>query len=1178
MAVTCSSCGADNREGRKFCSRCGAALAMSCRSCGAPNEADDRFCGECGAALVPDDDSAVASTVPSAPVAERRLVSVLFADLVGFTTLSESRDPEEVRELLSRYFDNSRRLIGRYGGTVEKFIGDAVMAVWGAPVANEDDAERAVRAGLDLVAAVAVLGEEVQAPDLALRAGVATGEAAVTLGAEGQGMVAGDLVNTASRIQAVAAPGTVLVTGPTRHATEAAIVYEDAGAHELKGKSEPLALSRAMRVTALVGGQLRSAGLESPFVGRAREFRMLKELFHASAEDRRAHLVSVTGVAGIGKSRLSWEFFKYIDGLADTTWWHRGRCIPYGEGVTYWALAEMVRMRALIVEDESPAAALEKLRMTIANIVPDEEDRTFVEPRLAHLLGLEERTSPSREDLFAGCRLFFERMTDRAPVVMVFEDLQWADESLLDFVEYLLDWSRDHPMFVVALARPELLDRRPTWGAGRHGSTSASLEPLDDSAMDELLRGMVPGLPDDLRARIRDRAEGIPLYAVEIVRMLLDRGLLRRDGDRYEPAADVEELAVPETLQALIAARLDGLPLEERALLQDASILGKMFTPAGVAALAGRSEEDVEPLLRSLVRKELLAIQMDPGSPERGQYGFLQSLVQNVAHDTLSKRDRRIRHLAAADFIERTWSGDEDEIVEVVASHLLEAFRLTREGEDSTAVKVRARDTLARAGRRAQSLAAMQAACGYFERAAELSDDPADQAGLLEQAGLAAYTGTTNLDALALFERSVALFEAAGRTHDAARLSARAGVTIWQQDRPEEAAVRMERALAVLAEEEPDHDLAMLHAELGRVRYFMGDVDEAARQLEAALEIAEGLWLPDVLSEALNSKGLVAFTRGRHEEELGLFMRSLDLALENDVTMSAVRAFNNISFTMMARDRLEEALEYQRQGIAFAERLGFQWAMRFVQAHLGVTLWLRGEWAELGSFGDQMEQADDPSLYRGEFMSFSLMHLAIARGDLDGAESLLDRFIGDPEAGDVQTRAFRHLAHAMLANARGDHRVALEEVRRVLEHTSNLGIRHEVWKPAFVEALEAALATGEIETAEEVRRLVTDAPPGAQTPLLRAQAARFGARIAVAKGVSEEVEPGFKAAAGLLRELGAPFLLAQTLLEHGEWLVGQDQVDEARPILDEATAIFRRLDAAPFLERAERVAPDLALA
>ncbi|HYV01473.1 MAG TPA: adenylate/guanylate cyclase domain-containing protein, partial [Actinomycetota bacterium] len=381
------------------------------------------------------------------PVSERRLVSVLFADLVGFTSLSENRDPDEVRDLLSQYFDTCRQLIARYGGTVEKFIGDAVMAVWGTPVAQEDDAERAVRAALELVQAVRALGETVGSGLLNPRIGVLTGEAAVSIGAEGQGMVAGDLVNTASRVQAEAEPGTVLVGESTRRSTEAAIMYESAGVHDLKGKAVPVPLWRALRVVAGVRGTMKSAGLEAPFVGRDRELRLVKEIFHGTADNRKAHLLSVIGIAGIGKSRLAWEYFKYMDGLQQVVWWHRGRCLAYGEGVTYWALAEMVRGRAEILEGEDDASSLAKLRACVVQWIEDPEERAWVEPRLAHLLGLEERTAREPEDLFSAWRLFFERLADRNPTAMVFEDMQWADRGLLDFIDYLMNWSRNHPFF-----------------------------------------------------------------------------------------------------------------------------------------------------------------------------------------------------------------------------------------------------------------------------------------------------------------------------------------------------------------------------------------------------------------------------------------------------------------------------------------------------------------------------------------------------------------------------------------------------------------------------------------------------------------------------------------------------------------------------------------------------------
>ncbi len=506
--MRCTACGTENEPGRKFCGECGAGLAVVCPSCGIPNAGGVKFCGECGASLVGAD--APARPPAPAPVAERRLVSVLFADLVGFTSLSEHRDAEETRALLSRYFDTCRRLIELYGGTVEKFIGDAVMAVWGTPAATEDDAERAVRAALDLVAAVTALGDELGAPGLRARAGVLTGEAAVTLGAEGEGMVAGDLVNTASRIQAAAEPGAALVGDATRRATEQTVVYEDAGSFELKGKDGLTPLWRALRVVSGARGALKSQGLEPPFVGRDRELRQIKELFHACADGQRPHLVSITGIAGIGKSRLGWEFYKYFDGIAQITYWHRGRCLSYGEGVTYWALADMVRMRARIAEDEEAGSALAKLREVIDEHVADPDERRLVEPRLAHLIGIEEGGRFEREDLFAAWRLFFERLAQVYPVVMLFEDMQWADASLLDFIEYMLEWARSSPILVVTQQRPDLLERRPTWGAGHRNFTSMFLEPLPAEAMQQLLGGLVPGLPDELRAQILARAEGDP--------------------------------------------------------------------------------------------------------------------------------------------------------------------------------------------------------------------------------------------------------------------------------------------------------------------------------------------------------------------------------------------------------------------------------------------------------------------------------------------------------------------------------------------------------------------------------------------------------------------------------------------------------------------------------------------
>ena len=583
---------------------------------------------------------------------------------MGFTALAEGRDAEETRELLSRYFALATDVIGRYGGTIEKFIGDAVMAVWGAPVAHEDDAERSVRAALDLVDAVRTLGPGIQA-----RAGVLTGEAAVTLDAVNQGLVAGDLVNTASRLQSVAQPGTVLVGETTRRASAAAITFEQAGDQMLKGKQAPVPAWRAVRIVAEVGGRNRSDALEAPFVGRDTELRLLRDLFHSSARERRVRLVSLLGPAGIGKSRLAWEFLKYIDGLSDNVWWHSGRSPAHGGGLTFWALGEMVRGRCGLVENDGEATTRARVTETLVEHVPDAEERRWLEPALLALLGV--GGAPSRsEELFGAWRTLFERLAATSPVVMVFEDLHWADPGTLDFIDHLLDWSRGLPIYVVTLARPELLEQRPGWGAGKRDFTSLSLDPLPEPAMRQLLAGLVPDLPEPATRAIVARADGIPLYAVETVRMLVGEGRLELREGAYHPVGDLVSLSVPETLTALISARLDALDPDDRALVQDAAVLGLSFSLAALAAVTDREVTELEPRLRALVRREMFRLDADPRSAERGQFIFVQALIREVAYNTLARRDRKTRHLAAARYFE---SAGGDELAAALAAHYLAA-------------------------------------------------------------------------------------------------------------------------------------------------------------------------------------------------------------------------------------------------------------------------------------------------------------------------------------------------------------------------------------------------------------------------------------------------------------------------------------------------------------------------
>jgi class 3 adenylate cyclase/tetratricopeptide (TPR) repeat protein len=857
-------------------------------------------------------------------VAERRLVSVLFADLVGFTPFAEEKDPEEVRELLGRYFDVAREVVERYGGTVEKFIGDAVTALWGAPVAHEDDAERAVRAALELADAVTALGPGIQA-----RCGVLTGEAAVTLGAAFQGLVAGDLVNTAARLQAAAPPGAVLVGEATMRASSAAIMYEAAGEQNLKGRATPVPAWRALRVVAERGGRGRSHLPEPPFVGRHEDLRLLRDALTAVGRDGRARLVLITGPAGIGKSRLAWEFEKWTDGVTEPIWWHRGRSPSYGEGITFWALGEMVRRRAGLAETDDEATTRARIAATVAEQVPGEEDRRWVEPALLTLLGLEPAPAGGRDRLFAAWRIFFERIAEKGTTVLLFEDLQWADSGLLDFIEHLLAWSHGSPILVVALARPELLERRPGWGSTARSSTTLALEPLDAAAMRRLLEGFVPGLPEAATRAILDRADGVPLYAVETVRALVAEGRLELADGAYRPTGDLGALTVPASLHSLIASRLDALDPADRALLQAAAVVGQSFPVAALAAATGQDEADLAPHLSTLVRRELLAVEAHPRSPERGQHRFVQSLIREVAYRTLARRDRRALHLAVARWYERL--GDE-ELAGALASHYLEAYRASSSGREADAVAVQARLALRGAAERAAGLGAHGQAIALLEQALEVTAEAAEQAELLLRAARSADAASRYAEGIAFAERAAAAFEAAGDPMGVARAGALRGVILLDAARIAEARDALEATLAGLDDDAEPAVRAEILANLSRALMRSGESARAIEVADRALEIAERYDLELIVAETLNNKGSSLGYLGRWREAVALLEGAVRAARDGGFVGAEVRALSNLGVTIYYSGHTRRGREVTGEALALARRLG----------HQPMTTWLLG--------------------------------------------------------------------------------------------------------------------------------------------------------------------------------------------------------------------------------------------
>ncbi|MFI5254966.1 MAG: adenylate/guanylate cyclase domain-containing protein [Candidatus Limnocylindrales bacterium] len=1146
--MRCSSCGHDNEAGRKFCGRCGTRLAFLCPSCGHAVPPEDRFCGECGTP-VSAPELPPANFETAAPESERRLVTVLFADLVGFTAASEARDPEDVREFLSRYFETAREIVGRYGGTVEKFIGDAVMAVWGAPVANEDDAERAVRAALDLVEAVPALTVG-SVGGLALRAGVLTGEAAVNLAAQGQGMVAGDLVNTASRLQAAAGPGQVLVGEGTWQAASEAIAFEPAGDQVVKGKALPVPAWRAMRVVARRRGVGRAAGVEPPFVGRDHELQLLKDLYHATVRESRARLVSVTGIAGIGKSRLAAELEKHLDGLVENIWWHQGRSPSYGEGVTFWALGEMVRRRAGVAEVDDEAATRLKVAETLDRFVPDAEERRWVAPALYALLGLEDAPAGKREELFAAWRTFFERVADQGSTVMVFEDLHWADAGLIDFIESILEWSRGRPILVVTLARPELLDRRPTWGAGQRHFTAVHLEPLPDEAMTALVAGMAPGLPDLVVRRIVEQADGVPLYAVETFRMLVDSGRLEAVEGGYRPSGSLERLEIPATLQALVGARLDALDPADRALVQDASVLGKTFTLAGLAGISGQPAADLEERLHGLMRRDLLVLDVDPRSPERGQYGFVQSVIREVAYGTLARRDRRARHLAAARFYETL---DDPELAGILASHYVAAFEASPPGPEAEAVAAQARVTLRGAAERAMALHAYDGAVGLYRQALTVTADGAERATLLERIADAAANGGGLDVAKVALQEAIDWYRDHDRRSDLVRATARLGALLLHEGSIADALQALEAAVDELGEDYPeDETFATLASELARAYWRNGEPARTLDWAERALVVGERLGLPKVIAETLDNKGGALIDLGRLQEGLALMRGAIRYAEARGAIEAELRARNNLVF--MDADDPAGALEAGRIGLDRARRFGLRdWDRQLTQL-LGRISLGTGDLDWVVAQTPVFEGPGVPPTYRAQHTSLRGV-IAALRARPDEARTLLaeaaaiGRTVNDRQIGFVQT-----LDGAFVEALDG--RPAEAHDRDLAAASAMMG----TW------SLYASLDSGFYAL------LLHDAPrlAAARTALLAVRHGRSGdaliaaldAALATLAGDVGAARRGFVEAADVVRAMGLRLDLSWILLGTVNALGPDDPV--GRAAADEARALFETIGAPAF--------------
>jgi class 3 adenylate cyclase/tetratricopeptide (TPR) repeat protein len=1200
----CRQCGAAVEAGYRFCGECGSAVG-GCPSCGQPLIPGKRFCVSCGQPLSA---ARPASPAPAAgaglggaagvPVAERRVCSVLFCDVVGFTPLSEARDPEAIRELLSRYFGVARTVIGRYGGVVEKFIGDAVMAVWGTPVAAEGDAERAVRAALDLVTAVAALGAEVRVPGLAVRAGVVTGEVAVTLGAVGEGMVAGDAVNTASRVQSGAEPGTVLADEATHLLTASAVAFADAGEHLLKGKAGPQRLWRAVRVVSAMGGAQRIDGLEGPLAGRDAELRTVKELFHASADRRVPRMVVVSGPAGVGKSRLGWEFEKYADGLAGDVWWHRGRCLSYGDGVAFWALAQIFRQRLGIAEDDPADEAARKLAEGLDRYVPDPAERPYIGARLARLLGVGfagDGGGPlAREELFAGWRLFLERLAADGPVVLLVEDAQYADAGLLDFLDYLTDWVRGLPVFILVLARPELGTARPGFGAGRNRVT-LTLDPLDAASMDALVDALVPGMPTVARAAVTGQAQGLPLFAVEVIRSLIDRDVVRPIDGAYRLVSDIGELQVPGSLHALLAARLDALDPASRRLAGDAAVLGATFTADALTAVSGQDTAAVRGALADLVRREVLVISADPLSPERGSYGFAQDMLRQVAYETLSRRDRKARHLAVAAHLRAAFPEDGEQAADVIASHYLDALHAVPDDPDTAAIRGQAIGMLVRAGQRAErtgapaaasyaaaALAAEEAGLPAWEaerpggvvgqdaRGADAAEPGWRPAGFLwEMAAQAAYTSGDYPAAVEHAGRAREDHLRHGRDRDAARAQAVAGPALREWGRLGEARDQLTAALAVLRDD-PDADTVRALGELAAVEVYAGAPAADALTTEA-LALGQAHAVDDAtLASLFITRGICLGLMSRRAEATSYFREAARLAGQVGNSMLLGRALLNLSDAVNSIDPASGAVA-ARDATASARQVGARGYLAAAIMNLAQALLMLGDWDAAAAELEQGTDAD--GLADVEYLACFLACAVALRGDVPAAEAALAGLGGLRASEAPQDQALIALTEAFTAAARCQPVAALSHARAVLGHTAALGTSSDYVRWAWPLAARAAWDLADTQAGADLLELLDGYRPGELAPMVRAERDLARARLATIDANQDAAGTALAVAVAGLRQQSTPYHLAHGLLDHAAWLIAQGDTDSAADAVAEATAIAARLGCQPLLDRAASIAP-----
>ena len=1073
--------------------------------------------------------------------------------------------------MLRPYHVRLRREIERFGGTLDKFIGDAVMAVFGAPAAHEDDPERAVRCAARLLEAIVELNATQPALALSVRIGITTGEALVVLqpGGETEGVV-GDVVNTASRLQGVAPVNGVLVGEGTWRATRALFAYKELAPVRVKGKAQPLPVWRLIGPRSRLGVDVDQRPV-APFIGRDAELDRLKRCYADTVRERSVRLVTLLGEPGVGKSRLIHEFGRFVDDRPELVSWRQGRCLPYGDGIAFWALGEIVKAQAGILESDPSTQVAAKLDSTLQALVGRASDREWLSARLAPLLGLSNAEGPGADqaELFAAWRRVIEAMAASGPLVLVVEDLHWADAALLQFLNYLLDSSADIALLVIAAARPELLDRQPEWGKWKPNASSVALSPLTDTDTTALIAALLdqPVLPTEVQALLLERAGGNPLYAEEFARLLTDRGLLVRHGHtvRLSPG---QEIPFPETVQALIAARLDLLPLERKALVQDAAVVGKVFWSGALATIGGRDEQALQEELEELERRELIRTAKVSSVEGQNEYAFWHAVVRDVAYAQIPRTGRMRRHRTAAEWLEHLAGERLADRAEIIAHHYSQAVALARAtGEQArrlAELEERARRFLILAGDRAIGLDVSQAHA-YYQRALALCPpDHPERPRIVAGTARAAFQSGRVEDAAVAYEEAIAGFARHGDVRGQGEALNRLCTVFWDQGETRRSRAVLLRAIELLEQERPSPELCSSYVQMAADRVMSGHSEEAPAWADKALALAEQLGgLPVVKVQALDYRGMA---RCDLSDFGGLddLRQALQLAQEVEAGNDAAMLYLNLAEPLWVADGPATALETCRTGIDFAERRGLA----------RTAMWIRSEsfgpLADLGRWDEVLTQADEAIAqerthggYQSVAAATHKAHILLWRGEIAAAQPLVRELLSQARDIDDLQILLPALAAAAAIEAAGNPPLAAHLIEELNRETHARGGGQWYLGLYIAGLVRTCMATDQHALASQ---LIDHAP----TRAARHQYARLTAQAVLA-----ETQGDLHKAARLYEQVAERWTQYGHVLERGQGLLGVGRClvrlnrPQAAPKLQDARTSFATLGARPLLAEAD---------